>query len=675
MEKHWMTLMGGVFVFLPVNFCHAQNTGFLIGVGKADITGPIAEREMMGYADILQTTKGLHTRLNARAFVIETPERTQRVALVVTDLAMMFSAVKKDVLSKLNGDFPGRFNDSNVMIMATHTHSGPGGFSHYDLFNIMSFGFDAMNFKVITDGIVRAIRTAYSNLTPGQILMKDGELRGASVNRSPGAYRANVDWQSFDTETDTENVLLRFDENSGNPIGSLNWFAVHAVSMSKKNRLVSSDNSGYGAVLMERTLNTSASSQREFVAGFANGNEGDSSPDIFSPGEGLDDFEKTKRIGTLRFQKAMELLSTAQTPLSSTLDTRHAWIHMPTYAVSSFYTGQRNSRLCYPAVGYSFVAGAKDGPSGVPGFYQGMKQGESFVSPPLDSIAYILALLVGGARNGEDCHFPKPVFLSSSILNSDLFPETLPIQLIRVGELAIAGVPAEFTTMSGRRLKKMLQEELLPLGVQKVVLAGLSNDYSGYVTTPEEYSQQHYEGAFTLFGPQTLNAYRQAFAGLARSMRRGGSCAIDAPPPGRKRPLLDFVPGVVFDGKKIQEEFGQAIAQPMTDYRTGESVLVQFRAGHPKNALTLLEHFTEIQRFEGGRWLTVVEDGDLDLYQKWGRDYSAGCVACSTFTVKWNIPYNITHGRYKIIHKGVRKTFFSGSLVPYQGETTEFSVH
>ncbi len=42
-----------------------------------------------------------------------------------------------------------------------------------------------------------------------------------------------------------------------------------------------------------------------------------------------------------------------------------------------------------------------------------------------------------------------------------------------------------------------------------VVLAGLTNTYSSYVTTFEEYSAQRYEGASTIFGPHTLDAYIQ----------------------------------------------------------------------------------------------------------------------------------------------------------------------
>jgi len=41
-------------------------------------------------------------------------------------------------------------------------------------------------------------------------------------------------------------------------------------------------------------------------------------------------------------------------------------------------------------------------------------------------------------------------------------------------------------------------------GVDRVVVSSVANEYSGYVTTPDEYARQHYEGGHTLYGPSTL---------------------------------------------------------------------------------------------------------------------------------------------------------------------------
>jgi neutral ceramidase len=85
--------------------------------------------------------------------------------------------------------------------------------------------------------------------------------------------------------------------------------------------------------------------------------------------------------------------------------------------------------------------------------------------------------------------------------------------MFRIGNFWILGVPSEFTTMSGRRLRNTVRSTLVSLGVAdehtNIVIAGLSNEYSQYVTTYEEYGVQRYEGASTLFGPHTLACYQQ----------------------------------------------------------------------------------------------------------------------------------------------------------------------
>lgn len=50
-------------------------TQYLLGVGKADITGPVVEINMMGYADPKQVGSGLRQRLYSRAFIVGDMER------------------------------------------------------------------------------------------------------------------------------------------------------------------------------------------------------------------------------------------------------------------------------------------------------------------------------------------------------------------------------------------------------------------------------------------------------------------------------------------------------------------------------------------------------------------------------------------------------------------------
>ena len=85
----------------------------------------------------------------------------------------------------------------------------------------------------------------------------------------------------------------------------------------------------------------------------------------------------------------------------------------------------------------------------------------------------------------------------------------MPIQILRLGNVFILSVPAELTTMAGRRLRNTIRDIIVEGGLvspdQKVIvtIAGLANSYSSYVTTFEEYQAQRYEAASTIFGPHT----------------------------------------------------------------------------------------------------------------------------------------------------------------------------
>ncbi|MBM3848501.1 MAG: hypothetical protein FJ405_19735, partial [Verrucomicrobia bacterium] len=171
-------------------------------------------------------------------------------------------------------------------------------------------------------------------------------------------------------------------------------------------------------------------------------------------------------------------------------------------------------------------------------------------------------------------HAPKEVLLTTGTPATEGMtwtPQVLPISILRIGNLAILSVPAEFTGMAGARLKKSVEEVLGP--DVHLVLAGLANDYSGYVTTFEEYihetglqngvPNQSYEAASTQFGGFTLAAYQTKFKELAQSLVSGAAPSSASMPRTREPlavllraldPILDTPPlpearPAVFKGK------------------------------------------------------------------------------------------------------------------------------
>ena len=59
---------------------------------------------------------------------------------------------------------------------------------------------------------------------------------------------------------------------------------------------------------------------------------------------------------------------------------------------------------------------------------------------------------------------------------------------------------------SGRRIVEACRKSAIQGGMPadtRFVVVSVSNGYTGYCTTPEEYAQQCYEAGHTLYGPNT----------------------------------------------------------------------------------------------------------------------------------------------------------------------------
>ena len=75
-------------------------SNYLIGLGSYDITGPAADVNMMGYANMDQTASGVHFRLRARAFIVAEPQGN-RILFVNLDACMASQLVTIKVLERL----------------------------------------------------------------------------------------------------------------------------------------------------------------------------------------------------------------------------------------------------------------------------------------------------------------------------------------------------------------------------------------------------------------------------------------------------------------------------------------------------------------------------------------------------------------------------------------------
>ncbi|XP_030266734.1 neutral ceramidase isoform X2 [Sparus aurata] len=679
----------------------SQDPPYLIGVGRADCTGPPAEIPLMGYANPQQTAAGIHTRLYSRAFIID--DRRRRVLFVTADVGMISQRLRLEVLQALQVKYGDLYRQDNVVLSGTHTHSGPAGYFQYTLFMITSKGYIKSSIEPLVNGIVKSIDRAHSNMKPGRIYRSTGELGDSSLNRSPHSYLNNPEDERhrYKQNTDKQVTVLKFTDLDGDGIGMLSWFAVHAVSMNYTNRMVSSDNMGYASYLMEQDKNPGElPGQGGFVAGFSSSNLGDVSPNTKGPhcvntglpcdylnsscpvggtklckafGPGEDMFDSTRIIGHNIYRKAKELYGSAVEEVTGFLHFAHQWVNMTdvTVQINSTHT----ATTCKPALGHSFAAGTTDG-GGDLNFTQGAVEGDPFWDGIRDA-------LVGKPSNQtQACHHPKPILFSTGEMNKPLpwHPEVVDVQIIILGSVAVVPVPGEMTTMSGRRLREAVRQELQSDGAFRdleVVIAGLSNIYTHYITTYEEYQVQRYEGASTIYGPHTLSAYLQKYRGLARAIAqdRVSELPVGPQPPFFQNNLISLLAAAGVDGKPENSSFGDVLDQVLPVYRQGDVVSVTFVAGNPRHSGDMRDKtFVTVEIYDNrtNTWEVVYTDASWETRFHWLK----GSNRQSNSTVEWHIPPAAPSGSYRIRHFGhyMLRRFPQPIINPYEGVSDVFEV-
>ncbi|KAG2390706.1 Neutral ceramidase [Vigna angularis] len=386
-----------------------------------------------------------------------------------------------------------------------------------------------------------------------------------------------------------------------------------------------------------------------------------------------DEFESTRIIGERQFKKAVELFSGASEQIKGKVDFRHAFIDFSQLEVNLSKVGVSEVvKTCPAAMGFAFAAGTTDGP-GAFDFKQGDDQGNPFWK-------LVRNLIKTPGKEQMDCQHPKPILLDTGEMKLpyDWAPSILPIQILRVGQFVILSVPGEFTTMAGRRLRDAVRTVLSGnkgFGSNiHVVIAGLTNTYSQYVTTYEEYEMQRYEGASTLYGPHTLSAYIQEFTKLARALISGQPVEPGPQPPDLLDKQISLLTPVVMDATPIGVKFGDCSSDvpKNSTFKRGDMVSVTFWSACPRNDLMTEGTFSLVEFLQGKTtWVSAYDDDDFCLRFKWSRPFKLS--SHSKATIEWRIPQDATPGIYRIKHFGAAKGLL-GSIRHFTGSSSAFVV-
>lgn len=511
----------------------ATQIGLHGGAAEVDLTPPLGA-PLWGYAigSAAAKARGYRTRLMARTIVLQ-GERGGRFALIQCDLGSISHLLHHRVAAKVARH---GLSSDRLLIAASHTHAGPGGYfgdSFYNFFGAGKSGFDEQLLDFLTEQLTASIELSIAKMVPVALAFGTRHLPGVTYNRSFPAWKNNLDEQLGEEElphVDDRLYLLRVDrafERSTEPMAAFAVFAVHGTTVSKHNDLYQGDVHGYAARQFAARIHSKEPQlENVFVAAFADGAVGDASAIKENQG-----FATSERVGVVIGDAASELFHELQDDLRSDLDLSHAYRVQP---MSSAMTSEGD--LCsQPKIGVATLAGAEDGKSDMSGRF-GIREGRRKDEP-------------------EGCHSYKETalgFLQSlairpfrSATDFGTVPNLAPFQTLmihpRAGEdtagnsdaadnplVVFATVPGEPTAVVGERIATSITQVFgREFSRDRVAVIGLANSYLGYFTTPAEYRAQHYEGGATFYGPlQSILAIEQLTAIAERSrdevLRRQG---------------------------------------------------------------------------------------------------------------------------------------------------------
>ena len=549
------------------------------GFGRADITVYEPGLVMLGWAEPTNTSDSVGDDLACRAVALR--EGTETLVFACAELAFITGALRDRVLEHLDLDALGLCARS-VMVTATHNHSGPSGYSHHFLYNLLEQGFRQEVLDGLASGIAESIRRAVDSLEPALVDVRTGDIpTGVAWNRAWRAYNRNEDVAPVTEQTagravDRTLTLLRVTSAAGRPLGAVSWLGLHGTTVHADHQALRHDHKGAASRQWEEAPPEGA---EDFVAIFAQGPAGDVTANFRWDAtrkrsvrrdddlRGRAEVAEAQVATARRLWSAAEPLLTIESGLSSAL--RH--IALEDREVDPAFSRGLTARTTEAVIGLAMALGTDEGP--------GPYHRTSWLA------ASLRRLLLARRGDSADGHWPKVTFLevgrgargrmlglipvralapfgfidstvgfardalARGLGDAPWAPTILPLQIFRIGPLAIAGLPCEPTTIAGRRMAATLQQSL---EVPHAVIAAYANDYAGYCVTAEEFDEQRYEGGCTWFGRWTCAAWRTELTRLSDDL----GTRVVRPSPDRLRPAPHEVEALRFRSRQTGRSLG-----------------------------------------------------------------------------------------------------------------------
>ena len=423
------------------NPADAQKPVFRAGAYAQDVTPekfPVSVNG--GFADRKATSA--HDRLHARCLVLD--DGTTKLAIVVVDSCMIPKELldaAKSLAEKKTGIPPG-----NILISATHTHTAP------TVAGVFQSEPDGGYARYLTEQIASGIEKAHSRLAPAKAAWAVGQepdhvfnrrwrMKPDFVNTDPfggtsdrvkmNPPRANKSLVEPAGPTDPSVTVLSLRSADDKPLAVYANYSLHYVGDLPP---LSADYFGVFAEVIGRKVKGGP----EFVGALSNGTSGNINNINFKePAAKSKPGERSRQVAEAVAEAAVKALSNVE------------------YR-SDLMLGVANRQLTLPVR-----------------------------KPTSDELKR--AEMIMEKAKGRDLKGSEEVYARETLLIAK-YPVTvdIPLQVMRVGDLAIVAIPCEVFVEIGLAIKKAS-----PFKLTGVV--SLANGYNGYLPTPEHHALGGYE--------------------------------------------------------------------------------------------------------------------------------------------------------------------------------------
>ncbi|KAG0691768.1 Neutral/alkaline nonlysosomal ceramidase [Suillus ampliporus] len=171
----------------------------------------------------------------------------------------------------------------------------------------------------------------------------------------------------------------------------------------------------------------------------------------------------------------------------------------------------------------------------------------------------------------------------------------------------------------------------------------------------EEYGVQRYEGASTLFGPATLEAYINRYTPQEQTSR-----------------AISLQNSVIVDNPPLFKHFGNVLIDVKSStYHAGDIVAVRFVGANLQNDLRLEGTFFTVNRRVNDEWVVVRTDSHPSMTYQWNR--MSTVLGTSTVEIQWTVEDGTPVRTYKIMYYGDAKSVLGG-ISAFMGDSSTFTV-